>query len=266
MRLEAFRGLVRRLAAEVPDGYLDGIAEVTVSPRAVPHPVHGDVYTLGQCIPFDTGGAEVVSRVVLYHGSFRALAADRPDFDWEVDQDAHPQSAQCPHQQRVDVECGRKSHRYLARFDATVCETCPLADQCPTQPLKQRPERVLRFSQQDLNCAMRRQRCVAVRAGPHNYRAAVEATVRAVKHPFRNGKVPVRGKPRVSMVLVGSAAMNNARQIHRYLVRKRADAAKKAKEYAQGSLLVSFLAALPPRLSAQFRYLHLPRPVWACQT
>jgi hypothetical protein len=83
MRLEAFRALVRRLAAEVPDGYLDGIAEVTVSPRAVPHPVHGDVYTLGQCVPFDTGGDEVVSRVVLYHGSFRALAADRPDFDWE---------------------------------------------------------------------------------------------------------------------------------------------------------------------------------------
>jgi hypothetical protein len=188
------------------------------------------------------------------------------DFDWEVDEDAHPQSVLCPHQQRVDVERGRKSHRYLARFDATVCETCPLADQCPTQPLKQRPERVLRFSQQDLNCAMRRQRCAAARAGPHNYRAAVEATVRAVKHPFRNGKVPVRGKPRVSMVLVGSAAMNNARQIHRYLVRKRADAAKKAKEYAQGSLLVSFLAALSARLSAQFRSLHLSRPVWAYQT
>ena len=188
------------------------------------------------------------------------------DFDWQVDEEAHPQSVQCPHQQRVDVERGRKSHRYLARFDATVCETCPLADQCPTQPLKQRPERVLRFSQQDLNCAMRRQRCTAARAGPHNHRAAVEATVRAVKHPFRNGKVPVRGKPRVSMVLVGSAAMNNARQIHRYLVRQRADAAKKAKEYAQGSLLVSFLAALPARLSAQFRSLHLPRPVWACQT
>jgi hypothetical protein len=187
------------------------------------------------------------------------------DFDWEIDQDAHPQSVQCPHQQCVDVESGRKSHRYLARFDATVCETCPLADSCPTQSLKQRPERVLRFSQQDLNCAMRRQRCAAARAGPRNYRAAVEATVRAVKHPFRNGKVPVRGKPRVSMVLVGPAAMNNARQIHRYLVRQRADAARKAdqraKEGARDSLFVSFLTAL----SARFCSLHLPRPALACQ-
>lgn len=192
------------------------------------------------------------------------------DFEWEVDEDAHPQSVQCPHQQRVDVERGRKPHRYLARFDATVCETCPLVNQCPTKPLKQRPERVLRFSQQDLNCAMRRQQCVAARDGPHNYRAAVEATVRAVKHPFRNGKVPVRGKPRVSMVLAGSAAMNNVRQIHRYLVRQRVDAAKKtgprAMKHIKDSLFVSFLTALRARLLARFCSLHLPRPVWACQT
>jgi hypothetical protein len=60
--------------------------------------------------------------------------------------------------------------------------------------------------------------------------------------------------------------MNNARQIHRYLVRKRADAAKKAKEHAHGSLFVSFLIALRVRLSAQFPSLCLPQTVWACQT
>lgn len=192
------------------------------------------------------------------------------DFDWKVDADASPQSVHCPHQQRVDVERGRKPHRYLARFDATVCETCSLADQCPTQQLKQRPERVLRFSQQDLHCAMRRQRCAAARDGPHNYRAAVEATVRAVKHPFRNGKVPVRGKPRVSMVLVGSAAMNNVRRIHRYLLRQRADTAKntgqRSTEHTKDSLFVSYLITLRARLSARFCFPHLPRPGLACQT
>ena len=190
------------------------------------------------------------------------------DFQWEVDEEAHPQSVQCPHQQCVDVEHGRKPHRYLARFDAAVCEACPLADDCPAKPLKQRPERVLRFSQQDLNCARRRQQCAAAREGPHNYRAAVEATVRAVKHPFRHGKVPVRGKPRVSMVLVGSAVMNNVRQIHRYLVSQRADEAKmvgqRPAEHASGSLFVSFWAAIRMRLAARFRSLHLPRPVLAC--
>jgi hypothetical protein len=190
------------------------------------------------------------------------------DFDWEVDVDARPQSVQCPQQQRVTVEQGRKAHRYLARFDATVCETCPLADECPAKPLKRQPKRVLRFSQQDLNCAMRRQRCAAAREGPHNYRAAVEATVRAVKHPFPNGKVPVRGKPRVSMVLVGSAVMNNVRQIHRYLVRQRVDEAKKsgqkAAKHASDSLFVSFMRDVRARLSARFRFLPHRRSVLTC--
>ncbi len=191
-------------------------------------------------------------------------------FDWEVDAAARPQSVQCPQQQRVTVEPGRKAHRYLARFAATGCATCPLADECPAKPLKQHPQRVLRFAQQDLNCARRRQRCAAARAGSHNYRAAVEATVRAVKHPFRNGKVPVRGKPRVSMVLVGSAVMNNVRQIHRYLVRQRADAAEKADQRAEkhspDSLFVSVLIALRARLSARLCFPLRRRLVLTCQS
>lgn len=77
-----FRALVQRLAAEVPGEYLDGIVDVEVSPRTVPHPVLGGVYTMGECIPVETGADPVPSRVVLYHGSFQALARDRPAFDW----------------------------------------------------------------------------------------------------------------------------------------------------------------------------------------
>jgi hypothetical protein len=84
MRLDAFRLLVRRLADEVPTQYLEGIAAVDVSPRTVPHPVRPDVYTLGECIPVhDAGLDDVLSRVVLYYGSFKALARDDPAFDWE---------------------------------------------------------------------------------------------------------------------------------------------------------------------------------------
>ena len=89
MRLDDFRALVARLSTEVPEEFLDGIAEITVSPRAVPHPTRADIFTLGHCIPFhtgDTGGAdEIQSRVVLYHGSFRALAELDPDFDWRTE-------------------------------------------------------------------------------------------------------------------------------------------------------------------------------------
>lgn len=84
MHLDAFQRMVRRLAAVVPAEYLEGIAAVDVSPRIVPHPVRPEVYTLGECIPVhDAGLDEVLSRVVLYYGSFKALARDDPDFDWE---------------------------------------------------------------------------------------------------------------------------------------------------------------------------------------
>lgn len=83
MTLDEFRALVRRQARDIPDRYFDGIAAVDVSERTVPHPTRAGVYTLGECIPFDTGTDEVVSRVVLYYGSFRALAAHEGAFPWE---------------------------------------------------------------------------------------------------------------------------------------------------------------------------------------
>jgi Zincin-like metallopeptidase len=86
MRLDDFQQMVRRLAGEVPVDFLDGIAEVVVSPRTVPHPTRPAVYTLGECVPLPTGqGGEVdavQSRLVLYYGSFAALARDESAFDW----------------------------------------------------------------------------------------------------------------------------------------------------------------------------------------
>ena len=86
MRLTDFRALIDRLLAEVPASYLDGIVDVEVSPRAVPHPVRAEIYTLGECIPIEWSGsgADLQSRVVLYHGSFQALArlAAPGEFAW----------------------------------------------------------------------------------------------------------------------------------------------------------------------------------------
>lgn len=83
MRFEHFRAMAERLAAEVPEEYLEGIAAIDVSPKTIPHPVDAHVYTLGECVPIDTGTDEIQSHVVLYHGSFTALAGERPDFDWQ---------------------------------------------------------------------------------------------------------------------------------------------------------------------------------------
>src|SRR6266853_1263508 len=86
MRVDEFRSLIDRLAREVPAHFRDGIVAINVSPKTVPHPVRGDVFTLGECIPLEWSGhgADLQSRILLYHGSFAALARlDKGDFDWQ---------------------------------------------------------------------------------------------------------------------------------------------------------------------------------------
>jgi hypothetical protein len=82
--LEDFRALVRRLQHDIPAQFESGVTDIEVSPKTVPSPVHRDVYTLGECIPLSwTGdGTNLQSRIVLFYGSFQALARHRPDFDW----------------------------------------------------------------------------------------------------------------------------------------------------------------------------------------
>jgi hypothetical protein len=89
MRLADFEGMVHRMAEEVPREFLQGIAEITVSPRTVPHPARADIFTLGECIPLPDGAGggpdTVQSRVVLYHGSFTALARVNGGLDWRAE-------------------------------------------------------------------------------------------------------------------------------------------------------------------------------------
>jgi hypothetical protein len=88
MRFSDFETMVSRLAADIPEEFLDGIAEIVVSPRTVPHPERDEVWTLGECVPIpgdDGNPRHVQSRVVLYHGSFQALARDTVGFDWQAE-------------------------------------------------------------------------------------------------------------------------------------------------------------------------------------
>jgi hypothetical protein len=89
MRLADFETMVRRLCEEVPEHFFDGIAEVVVSPRVVPHPDREEIFTLGECIPLPvelgSGVEGIQSRLVLYHGSFAALAGSQVGFDWRLE-------------------------------------------------------------------------------------------------------------------------------------------------------------------------------------
>jgi hypothetical protein len=185
------------------------------------------------------------------------------DFAWTKNAQGKPQTVTCPYGQHVPVTSGRKAHRFCATFQVPDCESCPLVAQCPTKRLKRKAKRVMRFSQHQVDLALRRQRSARTRASGQDLRAAVEATVRSVKHPFGNGKVPVRGKSRVSMVMIGSALMSNLRRIHRYLVdrnqpSKAEEAAEKRTESVDQQPAFSFLSSFQVVLRSIFRF----RPAW----
>jgi hypothetical protein len=139
-------------------------------------------------------------------------------FSWERDGAGVPLAVSCPGGQRVEVRAGRRASRFLADFDQTRCESCLLADQCPTQALKRRPVRVLRVRVRRVHVAQLRQRAAQTRGAGNNWRAAVESTVRSVTHPFggHTGKLPVRGQIRITQVLLCSALMVNLRRLWRY--------------------------------------------------
>lgn len=137
----------------------------------------------------------------------------------QLDAEQRPVRLTCPHGYEADVVAGRKPGRFIARWTNEPCPECHFSSHYTGR--RSSSKLCLRFSQAELNCALRRQLMRAYRQGHQHLRAAVEAAIGALKHPFRNDKVPVRGLIRLSLVVVGSAVMVNTRRIQRYLAEKR---------------------------------------------
>jgi hypothetical protein len=147
-------------------------------------------------------------------------AADKlslADHAIEPDETGRPLHLTCAGGQSVPVSPAR-STGFVAYFDPAQCAACPFhtADRCRAQPGQRDRRFRLNFTQQEVYWAQRRRRYrTLLRDGP-NLRAAVEATIRSVKHPFPAGQVPVRGRFRVLGLLIASAAMTNIRRLQRY--------------------------------------------------
>jgi predicted Zn-dependent protease with MMP-like domain len=85
---ETFQRLAHEAFDAIPEEFREGVDGLTVRPETLPHPSVANVYTLGHCItesyPSDWTGPDTLrSVVVLYHGSFLALAEEDDEFDWE---------------------------------------------------------------------------------------------------------------------------------------------------------------------------------------
>ena len=79
--------MIGAMAGELPAEFRAGLAGIEVTGKTVPHPLRDGVYTLGECVPHSfgapgEGGAALQSSVFLHYGSFAALAAADPGFDW----------------------------------------------------------------------------------------------------------------------------------------------------------------------------------------
>ena len=164
------------------------------------------------------------------------------DFHLAYDQAGKPTYLGCPHGQIVPVQSGRTTG-FVARFDLTHCQACPaFQSQCRVRPMQQRAVAQWEFTRTELLWALRRQRHRRLRQTPGDPRAAIEATVRTVKHPS-GGHLPVRGLRRVTDMLIGAAAMANIRSILRFHKRKwKRRLAQVAAEWQQATETEAFKA------------------------
>ena len=174
------------------------------------------------------------------------------DFQHHLGADGRPATVTCPHGHTVSVEARKTEGRYIARLP----ECCrPTVN---TATLRgQKNGVVLRFSQGDVDTAIRRQRCRAYHEEDRNLRSAIEATIGAIKRGFGNDKLPVRGTARMNMMLIGSAAMVNVRRIQRCCAAHRRAQSQTGRN-DDGSSLLSALQSRFRHLESLFRFLWRP--------
>lgn len=170
------------------------------------------------------------------------------DFALQFGEDGRPDELTCPGGQPVPVNLSRQQKAFVAHFALAACAACPLAAKCPAQPGTRDLRRRLRFTQTTAQAAVRRRRSQQVGQESGNLRAAVEATVRSVKHRYPDAQLPVRGKFRVTCMLLGAAAVANVRRIQRYLMAQRhtektENASQRVQKTASAGLAASFLSA-----------------------
>ena len=160
------------------------------------------------------------------------------DFQIEQNDQGEPVRATCPNGQTTEVTLSRKVG-YFARYPAEVCAACPfqISKRCRAKPQVRDKRYFIDFVKKEMQSAERRKDFLAQRKSAHNLRSAVEATVRSVKHPFRAGKLPVRGLFRIFSMVIASAMFVNLQRIGRYRN-------KKNQNHAENEALVSFCSYL----------------------
>lgn len=169
-------------------------------------------------------------------------------YEWELDDDGTPIVVTCPEGQTAELQPGQADDRLIARFDPELCAACPFFEtKCRVQPRTRRGP-TLYLQKRTVAVALQRQQLCPDDA---SIRAVIEATVRSLKLPFPNGKLPVRGLIRARMVIYASALMVNLRRLHTCFTEQ----ANNAAQNATLSALLSFLLLIRVQCIRVHRYL-----------
>jgi hypothetical protein len=139
------------------------------------------------------------------------------EFEIAQDEEGKPTKITCPHGQSVSVSRARTTG-WQGRFPAEVCVSCPFQKEgrCRAKPQKRDRNYLLSFTTKELRAAKRRRNYTLYKKEKGNARAAVEATMRSAKLPFPAGKLPVRGRFRITSMMIASVLHLNMRRIWRY--------------------------------------------------
>lgn len=187
------------------------------------------------------------------------------DFEIKQTDEGKPTQITCPQGQNMKVQSSSRKKSFVAHFDEERCRTCPFSSVCPAKPGKRDPRRHLRFTQAQAHVAQRRRRSQIHLEEGRNLRAAVEATVRQVKHPFPGGKLPVRGQFRVTCMILGSAIMGNSRRIQQYKTKKTEQFNKEtSKKGAEGTQASSFCLFFSDFIRALSNFFGVQTWVFGC--
>jgi len=223
-----------------PENEVQLITKIQVEPNNVAdtHLLHAAIPDLTQRTHLDTlytdsafpspaNDAELLKKdVQLIQTGIRGNKPDPNRFsltDFQFVQDAkrQPTCITCPNGQTTQITHGKTSGLF-ARFPIEACSTCPfqLNQRCRTRPQLRDPRYFLDFTLEEFRITQRRMSYLTQKQNEHNLRAAVEATVRSLKHPFPASKLPVRGKFRMTCLMIASAMHINLRRIWTYKMQK----------------------------------------------
>jgi hypothetical protein len=169
------------------------------------------------------------------------------DFVLQLDQQGHVSQAICPTGYPASLHPSHSARSCRLDFPLAVCSTCSfhLQQQCPARRNVKKTRFFLTITQKQAAAAQRLRHFRQTKAEARALRTAIEATVFQLTHAMPNDKVPVRGRFRVTNVVLCSALALNARRIDRYLKGKqRGKFTKKNRQSGDPSSLLLFFETL----------------------